>query len=92
MRKWLPERAKGEARRVKKNGWFAALQNLTWLTQLGLSLAVPPILCLVAADWLAKRFGLGEWIFLVAIILGIGGAASTFAEFARMFARKNGKK
>lgn len=77
---------------MKKNGWFSALQNLTWLTQLGLSLAVPPILCLLAANWLSKRFGLGEWVFLVAIILGIGAAASTFAGFARMFARKNRKK
>ena len=79
-------------RRMKKDGWFAALQNLTWLTQLGLSLAVPPVLCLLAADWLSKRFGLGEWVFIIAIILGVGGAVSTFAEFARMFARKNGKK
>lgn len=77
---------------MKKSGWFAALQNLTWLTQLGLSLAVPPILCLVAADWLAKRFDLGAWVFVVAIFLGIGGSASTFAQFARMMARKNGKK
>lgn len=77
---------------MKKDGWFSALQNLTWLTQLGLSLTVPPILCLAAADWLSRRFGLGEWVFLAAIILGVGSAAYTFIEFARMFARKNGKK
>lgn len=85
------ETGKG-GRRMKKDGWFAALQNLTWLTQLGLSLAVPPILCLMAADWLSKQFGLGEWVFLAAVVLGIGGAASTFAGFARMFVRRNGKK
>ncbi len=56
------------------------------------SLAVPPILCLMAADWLSKQFGLGEWVFLAAVVLGIGGAASTFAGFARMFVRRNGKK
>ena len=55
---------------MKKDGWFAALQNLTWLTQLGLSLSVPPILCLMAADWLSKQFGLGEWVFLAAVVLG----------------------
>ena len=81
-----------EARRVKKHGWFAALQNLSWLTQLGLSLAAPPVLCLLAANWLARRFSLGPLVYFVAIVLGLGAAACTFAEFVRMFRRKNGKK
>lgn len=77
---------------MKKQGWFSALKNLSWLTQLGFSLAVPPILCLAGAFWLAKRFSLGPWVFAVAIVLGIGTAASTFAEFVKMFRRKNDKK
>jgi len=38
---------------VKKKGWFSVLQNLSWLTQLGLSLAAPPVLCLLGAGWLS---------------------------------------
>lgn len=34
---------------MKKKGWFSVLQNLSWLTQLGLSLAAPPVLCLLGA-------------------------------------------
>ncbi len=77
---------------MNKQGWFGALKNLAWLTQLGFSLAFPPVVCLAGAFWLAKRFSLGPWIFVAAIILGIGTAASTFAEFVKMFRRKNGKK
>ena len=32
---------------MKKKGWFSVLQNLSWLTQLGLSLAAPPVLGLL---------------------------------------------
>ena len=81
--------------RVKKKGWFSVLQNLSWLTQLGLSLAAPPVLCLLCllgAGWLALRFSLGPWVYFAAIVLGLGAAACTFAEFVKMFRRKNGKK
>ena len=73
-------------------GWFSVLQNLSWLTQLGLSLAAPPVLCLLGAGWLARRFSLGPWVYFAAIVLGLGAAACTFAEFVKMFRRKNGKK
>ena len=77
---------------VKKSGWFSVLQGLTWLTQLGLSLAVPPLLCLLGAGWLARQFSLGPWIWVLGILLGLGAAGCTFAEFARMFLRQNGGK
>ena len=77
---------------MKTQGWFSVLQNLSWLTQLGLSLAAPPVLCLLGAGWLARRFSLGPWVYFAAIVLGLGAAACTFAEFVKMFRRKNGKK
>ena len=49
---------------MKKKGWFSVLQNLSWLTQLGLSLAAPPVLCLLGAAVLMALlvwyFGLGR--------------------------------
>ena len=97
---------------MKKKGWFSVLQNLSWLTQLGLSLTVSlrmlettgwPWQRLLAAElgtragllgagWLARRFSLGPWVYFAAIVLGLGAAACTFAEFVKMFRRKNGKK
>ena len=62
---------------MKKKGWFSVLQNLSWLTQLGLSLAAPPVLCLLGAGWLARRFSLGPWVYFAAIVLGLGAAAKT---------------
>lgn len=47
---------------------------------------------LLGAGWLARRFSLGPWVYFAAIVLGLGAAACTFAEFVKMFRRKNGKK
>lgn len=85
-----PPPRQGGAAGLKKSGWFSVLQGLTWLTQLGLSLAVPPLLCLLGAGWLARQFSLGPWVWVLGILLGLGAAGCTFAGFARMFLRQNG--
>ena len=43
---------------------------LVWLTQLGLSVALPP-----AAVWLRDSCGWGGWVLWVGIVLGVVGAA-----------------
>ena len=60
------------------------LRNLTWLTQLGLSIAAPPLLCIGGCWWLQRRFDLGAWIMVLGIVLGIGGAVSGALGFARV--------
>ena len=49
------------------------MENLALLTQLGLSIAIPPLLCLYAADWLRNRLDLGLWVMAVALVFGLGG-------------------
>lgn len=44
---------------------------LVWLTQLGLSVAVPPAVFILLAVWLRNRFGLGTWVLIVGICVGI---------------------
>lgn len=73
---------------MKKTRPFQFLQYLSYLTQLGLSIAVPPVLCVLAAGWLQKRFGIGDWIMLCGIFLGIGAGASSFLSFIRYFRRQ----
>ncbi len=42
-----------------------------WLTQLGLSVALPPAGFILLAIWLRDRFGLGVWVVWVAIVVGV---------------------
>lgn len=76
---------------MRKNEWFSVLRDLTWLTQLGLSVAAPPVLCLLAAGWLVRRFSLGGWVYAVALVLGMGAACCTFFSFLKQIRRRGGK-
>ena len=67
---------------------FGMLKNLTYLTQLGLTIALPLVFCIFGASWLQKRFELGSWIVLLGIILGIGSAACSLLEFIKTMNKK----
>ena len=54
------------------------LQLLTWLTQLGLSTALPLAGFVLLAVWLKNRFGLGAWVLFVGIALGVFSAIDGF--------------
>ena len=52
------------------------VKYLAWLTQFGLSVVAPLLLCVLGSVWLRNRFDVGGWIVVVGIFLGIGGAVS----------------
>lgn len=51
--------------------------QITFLSQLGLSLIAPLLLCLLFCSWLTGRFELGGWVYLPGFFLGLGGSAMT---------------
>ena len=44
---------------------------LVWLTQLGISVVVPPACTIGLAAWLHRSRGWGTWVIWVGILLGI---------------------
>ncbi|MDD2956468.1 MAG: AtpZ/AtpI family protein [Oscillospiraceae bacterium] len=72
--------------------WFHILKNITFLTQVGLSVAAPLVLCIWGAVWLQSRFGLGGWVVLVGFVLGLGGAVSGFMGFVRYVNREASRR
>ena len=44
---------------------------LVWLTQLGISVAVPPVVFIWLGIWLRDRFDLGSWVVILAVIAGV---------------------
>ena len=68
------------------NQKLRVLSHFYWITQFGFSLVTPPLMCIALAIWLQKRFELGAWIILVALLLGMGAAGCTFYSFAKRFA------
>lgn len=47
------------------------LNLLVWLTQLGLSVALPPAVFIWLGVWLRERFGLGKWVVILGVIVGV---------------------
>lgn len=44
---------------------------IVWITQLGLSVAVPPVGFVLLAVWLKNRHGWGQWVVWAGVVLGI---------------------
>ena len=38
-------------------GWYKALEDLVWLTQLGLNMLLPLVMCLGGAWWAVNKIG-----------------------------------
>ena len=51
---------------------------LIWVTQLGISVAGPLALCTIGAIRLRSHFGLGNWVPVLGILVGISLAIDGF--------------
>ena len=47
------------------------LNLLIWLTQLGLSVALPPVVLIWFANYLCRQKGWGSWVIWVGVVLGL---------------------
>ena len=72
------------------------LNLLIWMTQLGISVAVPPVVFVLLGVWLRDRFGLGNWVMIVAVAVGlicaINGLRSSLKVMERMTEDKKQEK
>ena len=69
---------------------------LIWLTQLGISVAVPLGGFIWLAVWLQQRFQWGSWVIIVGVILGVlcavEGFLSSLKAMRRMAKEKEEKQ
>lgn len=73
-------------------GLYGMLEDLVWLTQLGLSMLLPPVACLWLAYWLVNGRGWPMWIYLPALLLGLACGAQSFWQFARRMLKRAKKQ
>ena len=70
---------------------FGFLKNIVWFTQLGLSIAAPPVVCVLAAVWLRDRFALGGWVVALGAVLGVGAAFASLWQSLKAMERQAGE-
>ena len=68
------------------------LTLLTWLTQLGLSVALPLLGFIFLALWLKNQFGWGDWAIWVGIALGVVTAIDGLRQSLKLLTRLTRKK
>ena len=77
---------------MEKARFFTELvKNLTLLTQLGLSLITPLLMCLGACWWLTTSVGLGGWIYIPGFFFGLGGSFGVAMKVYRWAALQDKK-
>ena len=64
-------------------GWYRALEDLVWLTQLGLNLLLPLVLCLGGCWWAVNHWSWPMWAYIPAIVLGLAAGGQNFWVFAK---------
>lgn len=64
------------------------MKNIVWLTQLGLSIAAPIVLCVLGSVWLRDRFALGGWVVALGVILGVGASFASLWQNLRALDRQ----
>lgn len=51
--------------------------------QLGFTIVTPPVAMAIFCAWLQRRFGLGGWVMLLGLFLGLTASASGVYRFYR---------
>ena len=82
-----------------RNGAECRLKDITlivWLTQLGLSVALPPAGFILLAVWLQNRYSWGGWVLWVGILLGcvcaVNGLRHSLKTMAMLAKDKPGER
>lgn len=65
---------------------------LIWMTQLGLSVALPLAGLVMLGIWLQRRFLLGKWIVIVFLFLGLIASVTQFVKILREMERSARKR
>ncbi len=68
-----------------------ALQDISMYGQIGFTIVVPPVILCLIANWLMKRFGIGHWLLIAAIVLGMLCAFTSIYKICYTFLAKSTK-
>lgn len=68
------------------------MRHITMVGQLGLSLAMPLLICIFVCYELCTRAGVGVWVYLPGILFGLGSSFMTAYKVYLAVTKKNKKR
>ena len=66
---------------MKREDFNNILKNMALLSQLGLSIVMPMLICIALCWYLNAQKGVGMWIYFVGFFFGIGASFMTAYKF-----------
>lgn len=72
--------------------WSELVKNITMLSQFGLSLITPILLCLAICWMLVSKTGVGGWIYILGFFFGLGGSGTVAYKFYLSISRQHKKE
>lgn len=71
--------------------FYKTIKILPSLGQIGLSVVVPILFCVLICYWLTTK-GVGMWVYIPGFFFGLGGAAASAMKLYRMHKKEEEKK
>ena len=71
--------------------WSEILKNLALLTQFGLTLLTPTLMCVLLCYLAVQFLGWGEWIYILGFFFGLGGSADVAWKLYKRTMKNEGK-
>ena len=68
-----------------RSGLAEMLRQLTYLTQLGITVLAPIVLSVLVGVFLNRRFDVGEWVIVLLLGVGLVSGGCGFFRFVRAF-------
>lgn len=65
---------------------------LSLISQLAISMITPVLLMIFVCMWLKNKFGLGNWVVMAGMFLGIGSGLSSVWTYLKRFLREGEKQ
>lgn len=65
---------------------------LSLISQLAISMITPVLLMIFVCMWLKNKYGLGNWVVMAGMFLGIGSGLSSVWTYLKRFLREGEKQ
>ena len=72
--------------------WSEIIRNVTMLSQLGLSLITPVLICLAVCWLIVSKTGAGGWVYIPGFFFGLGGSGAVAYKFYLSINRQQKKE
>ncbi|MCB6364837.1 AtpZ/AtpI family protein [Intestinibacillus massiliensis] len=73
---------------MKNKSTWTVLKYLVYFTQFGLNMIIPPVVMTALAWWLKNKFGWGNGVIIIGILLGIAVAGCNLWKFMQYTEKK----